>query len=45
MGAYKSFMQTNLSLGAPGYVTKILLAESGQKVDNFEPIYLGNYRY
>ena len=33
------------SLGAPDYVTKILQAEIGQKVDEFEPIYLGNYRY
>ena len=33
------------SLKAPGYVTKILQAENGQKVDEFEPIYLGNYRY
>ena len=30
------------SLGAPGHVTKILLAKSRQKVDGFEPIYLGN---
>ena len=33
------------SLGAPGHVIKILQAENGQKVDKFEPIYLGNYRY
>ena len=33
------------SLGAPSHVTKILHAKSGQKVDDFEPIYLGNYRY
>ena len=33
------------SLGAPGYVTKIVQAENGQKVDEFELIYLGNYRY
>ena len=33
------------SLGAPGHVTKILQAENGQKVDEFETIYLGNYRY
>ena len=32
-------------LGAPGHVTKILQAESQQKVEDFEPIYLGNYRY
>ena len=30
------------SLGVPIYVTKILQAENGQKVDEFEPIYLGN---
>ena len=30
------------SLGAPGYVTKILQAENGQRVDEFELIYLGN---
>ena len=34
-----------LSLGVPGYVTKILLAKNGQKVDKFEPIYLCNHRY
>ena len=28
------------SLGTPGHMIKILLAESGQKVDEFEPIYL-----
>ena len=28
------------SLGAPGHVTKMLQAESGQKVDEFEPINL-----
>ena len=33
------------SLGMPGHMTKILQAEKGQKVDEFEPIYLGNYRY
>ena len=32
------------SLEAPGHVTKILQAKSGQKVDDFEPIYLGNYQ-
>ena len=31
------------SLGAPGYVTGILQAENKQKVDEFEPIYLGKY--
>ena len=34
-----------LSLGASSLVTKILQAENGQKVDEFEPIYLGNYQY
>ena len=29
------------SLGAPGHVTGILWAENPQKVDEFEPIYLG----
>ena len=33
------------SLGALGYKTKILQVKSGQKVDDFEPIYLGNYHY
>ena len=33
------------SLGASGLVNKILQAENGQKVDEFEPIYLGNYQY
>ena len=27
----------------PGHVTKILQSENGQKVDEFEPIYLGSY--
>ena len=36
---------TNQVWGRPGRVTKILQAENGQKVDEFEPIYLGNYRY
>ena len=31
------------SLGAPSHVTKILQAKNGQKVDEFELIYLGNY--
>ena len=31
------------SLGAPSHMTKILQAEDWQKVDEFEPIYLGNY--
>ena len=34
-----------LSSEAPGYMTKILPAENGQKIDKFEPIYLGNYQY
>ena len=33
------------SLGALGHLTKFLQAENGQKVDEFEPIYLGNYPY
>ena len=33
------------SLGAPGRVTKILQAKNGQEVDDFGPIYLGNYQY
>ena len=33
------------SLGAPSHVTKMLQAENELKVDEFEPIYLGNYRY
>ena len=36
------------SLGAPDHITKILQAENGQKVKEFEPIYLGTvitYRY
>ena len=33
------------SLGVPGQLTKILLAENGQKVNEFEPIHLRNYRY
>ena len=28
------------NLGAPGYVTRILLEENGQKVDEFGAIYL-----
>ena len=34
-------MQTKF--GARSHVTKILQAKSGQKVDDFEPIYLGDY--
>ena len=33
-----------LSLGTLGLVTKILQAQDGQKVHDFDPIYLGNYR-
>ena len=33
------------SLGAPGHVTTMLQAENGQKVDDFELIYLRNYRF
>ena len=33
------------SLGEPGHVTKILQTENGQKIDDFELIYLDNYRY
>ena len=31
------------SLELPGHVTKILQAQNGQKVDEFEPIYFANY--
>ena len=31
-------------LGTPGYVTKMLQAKNGQKVNNFEPIYLNKHR-
>ena len=33
------------SMGAPGHVTKISQVENGQKVVEFQPIYLGKYRY
>ena len=33
------------TLEAPGHVTKILQAENLQKIDEFEPIFLGNDRY
>ena len=33
------------SLGATGSVTKMLQAGNEQKVDEFEPIYLGKYRF
>ena len=32
-------------LETPGHVTKMLQAENGQKLGDFEPIYLGNYGY
>ena len=41
--AYEWFTQP--SLGTPGHETKILLAESGQKVDHFEATYLGKYQF
>ena len=31
--------------GAPGHVTQVSQAENGQKFDDFELIYLGNYGY
>ena len=33
------------SLGAPSHLTKMLCTKNGQKVDNFELIYLNKYRY
>ena len=36
---------SKLSLEAPSHVNKIVQAENGQKVDDFEPIYLGKYRF
>ena len=33
------------SFKAPSHVTKILQAKNGRKVEEFEPIYLGNYQY
>ena len=33
------------SLGVRDHATKILQAENVQKVNEFEPIYLDNYRY
>ena len=33
------------SLQAFGPVTNILKVENGQKLDEFEPVYVGNYRY
>ena len=43
VGAYECFMQAEL--GAPSFVTKILQAGNSKKVDEFEPMYLGNYQY
>ena len=45
MVAYKWFTQTEFVLGGGGYVTNILVAENEQKVDNFEPIDIGKYRF
>ena len=33
------------SLRTLGPVTNILKVKNGQKLDEFEPIYVGNYRY
>ena len=33
------------SLGTYSLAIKILQAKNGQKVEQFEPIYFGNYRY
>ena len=43
MGAYECFMQTEFK-GARSR-DQILQAENRQKVDKFDPIYLGNYQY
>ena len=43
VGAYKGFRLNEF--GALDHATKILQAENEQKVDKFEPTYLGNYRY
>ena len=43
VGAYECFMQ--IKFGGPSHVTKILQAENGQRVDDFEAIYLGKYRF
>ena len=45
MGAYECFTQTEFGGARLRYVTKIFLAEHGQKVDEYESIYLGNYQY
>ena len=36
---------TNRVWGALIQVTKMSLAENGQKVDDLEPIYIGKYRF
>ena len=33
------------SLWEPARVTKMLQAENGQKVDDFQPIFIGKYRF
>ena len=33
------------NLGVPGHVTAILEAKNNEKVDRFEPVHLGKYRY
>ena len=43
MGAYEGLMRKK-SVGA-GHGTGILQTENGQKVDEFKPIYFGEYRY
>ena len=42
MGTYEGLMQTKF--GGLGHMTGILQAKNRQKVDKFEPIYLGKYR-
>ena len=36
-------MQKNV--GAPGHATEMLPTEIGQKMNDFEPIYLSKYRF
>ena len=43
MDAYKGLMDTEF--GASGYETGIVQAENGQKVDEFQSLYLGKHRY
>ena len=43
VGACKWFVQTEF--GGPGLVIKMLQAENGKKMDDFEPIYPGKYRF